>query len=244
MSTEDTKVVVITGGTGYVGSVIARALYQAGYVPVVLTRSSVTQMHPGIRQSIRYVTADITDLQSLMDAAQQVASEYGKVYALVHAAAAPLVRKPFLALTIDEAVAQFAPQTTGAFQFFKLFVPLLHDGGRVIGLTTVALEPGATYAPSGAYVAAKGALRGMLRTLSHELSERSVAVCAVAPAFMPGGLNGDMPEAVIELLTKKSAPEDITTPEQVAKTVLAVLGGELEVSGKSVRVPGRAMSDL
>ncbi len=244
MSSEDAKVVVITGGTGYVGSVIARTLYEAGYVPVVLTRSLVTQMHPGVRQSIRYVTADITDMQSLRDAAQQVELEYGKVYALIHAAAAPLVRKPFLALTTDEAAAQFAPQTTGAFQFFKLFVPLLRDSGQVIGLTTVALEPGATYAPSGTYVAAKAALRGMLRTLTHELAERSITVTALAPAFMPGGLNGDMPEAVIEFLTKKSAPEDVTTPQEVAKTVLAVLAGGLEANGKSVRVPGRTLSDL
>ncbi len=241
MSEEAKKVVVITGGTGYLGSSIVHALYQAGYVPVVLTRSTSTQSP---EEGVHYITADLTDMQALMRAADTVRAQYGMVAALIHAAAAPLVRKPLLSLQPEDAEAQFTPQTMGAFQFFKIFVPLVCDGGYVLGITTTAIEPGAKYAPSGVYVAAKEALRGMLRTLSFELGERSVSVSALAPAFMPGGLNGDMPQVVIELLTKKSAPEDVTTPEEVAGALLGILQGEIVASGKSVRVPGGGLSDL
>lgn len=241
MSDGTKEVVVITGGTGYLGSNIVRALYQAGYTLVVLTCSTITQSP---EEGVHYITADLADAESLVSAASLVRAQYGMVAALIHAAAAPLVRKPLLSLLYEEAQMQFAPQTMGAFQFFKIFVPLVRDGGHVLGITTAAIEPGAKYAPSGVYGAAKQALRGMLRTLAAELKERSIMVSAVAPAFMPGGLNSDMPEAVIELITKKSAPEDVTSPEEVAATILAILQGAMSVDGKSVRIPGRALTDL
>lgn len=239
MSTpEDTKAVVLTGGTGYLGSALAQALVNHGYVPIVLSRGEARAPITGAS----YITADLSSAESLQHAAEVVQGRYTSVAALLHAAAAPLMRKPLLTLSTAQVTDQFAPQTFGAFNFFKAFVPLVKTGGHLIGITTTAIEPGAPYAPRGAYIPAKSALRGMLRTLTSECQDLSV--CALAPAFMPGGLNGDMPEAVIELLTKKSAPEDVTTPEEVAKTVLAILAGELQVGGKSVRVPGQTLSDL
>ena len=239
MSSVENKVVVLTGGTGYVGSVLVRVLSAAGYTPVVLTRRAQEDT-----KGVHYLLADLTKAETVLEAAREVESAYGSVAALVHAAAAPLARKPLLSLTSEEFVAGCRSQTIDAFQFFKAYTPLVREGGHLIGITTTAIDSGAVYSASGVYVPAKAALRAMLRVLAHELKDRSIAVSALAPAFMPGGLNGDMPASVIALLQQKSKPEDVTSPEEVAEVLLAIVRGEFLAAGKSVRVPGRELSDL
>jgi NAD(P)-dependent dehydrogenase (short-subunit alcohol dehydrogenase family) len=65
-----------------------------------------------------------------------------------------------------------------------------------------------------------------------------VRVYAVAPGFLPGGLNKGLPDAIIKFLGKKSGAGD-STPEDVADVVLKICTEPaFYASGSSISIPG------
>lgn len=200
------KVVVISGGAGYLGSSIRHLLEEKGFIVLALDKKTV----------------DITVSEAVREAAKRIKTKYGVIEAVIHAASAKLIRKPLLTQSRRDFENQFSVNVSGAFNLFKYFVPLLSDRGTIIGITSGALDLG-TNSPSGSYLPAKAALRGILNILRKELSEKSFRVFEVAPAFMPGGLNRDIPKAAIEFIQKRSKPEDTTTPEEISKKILEMI---------------------
>ncbi|MDO8743458.1 MAG: SDR family oxidoreductase [Candidatus Azambacteria bacterium] len=239
------KIAVISGGAGYLGSAIARKLAGNGFTVVAITKTNKTATDIIKNEFINYVTADITDTESIKKIAEEVKNRFGKVSAVIHAASAPLVREPLLSQSLKDFQSQLSVNIVGAFNLFKSFYPIILPGGTIIGITSKAADTGAAHSPSGSYIPAKYALRGLLRVLSSELKEQSILVCGVAPAFMPGGLNRDIPKAVVEFIKKKSSPEEITSPEEVAEVIFDIINDKVaDMNGKSIAIPGRALTDL
>jgi NAD(P)-dependent dehydrogenase (short-subunit alcohol dehydrogenase family) len=71
----------------------------------------------------------------------------------------------------------------------------------------------------GAYIPAKYAVQGMLVMLREELSPQGVRVYSVAPGFMHGGMNSDVPMAFAEMIREKSDTKKLTTAVDVAERV-------------------------
>lgn len=225
MIKKNKKTVVVAGGSGYVGQYITEALIKSGYFVVNLS-------------------ADITRSKEVAGAAKKIRSECKSVAAVIHCAAVPLVRKPILLQKDEDFKAQFNVQVIGAFHLFKYFAPLLSDNGAFLAITSQASDPGASYAGStGSYVPAKYALRSFLKVLAHELKD--TRVYAIAPAFMPGGLNNDISPLVKKFILEKSKPGHIADPREVAKAILDMIGDKAgNFKGTSVAIPGFKTSDL
>lgn len=246
MTNHDIKVAVISGGTGYLGSSITQALINSNFIVVVINRNKKENTTDFINnQSVQWFGADITNYQAVEQIAKKVKDQFGVVSTIIHAASAPLIRRPMLEQSLDDFEWQFKINVIGAFNLFKYFCPIIIPGGTVIGITSKSIDAGITSLPSGSYIPAKYALRGLLRVLSNELKDQAVGVYGVAPAFMPGGLNRDLPDPIKELLKKKSKPQDITTPEEVAETVLRLINDKpQDLNGKSITIPGLTITNL
>src|SRR3989344_5245971 len=182
------QVAVISGARGYLGSAIMREFEAHDWNVVSLSPRSK-------------LSCDCTDAKQVAAAFSRIKSKYKVVDACIHAAAAPIDRKAIFQLTAKEFKHQIDVSTFGAFNLFKYVAPLLRPGGVLIGITSSTLLPGRVQ-PSGSYVPAKYALQGLLRVLSQELPEQRVY--AVAPDFLPGGLNRDIPESVRTFIGKKT----------------------------------------
>ncbi len=201
------KIAVISGGTGYLGSAIAHQLVENGFEVVLISKTK------GV---------DITNPKAVEKLAEKVKNKFGTITALIHASSAPLIRQPVLTGSLKDFESQFSVNVLGAFNLFKSFCPLIIPGGAIVGITSQAIEKN-DYFPSGSYLPSKFALKGLLKVLSHELKDRSIRVYEIAPAFMPGGLNQDLPEVVKKFIQAKSRPEEITTPEEVAKLITKLI---------------------
>lgn len=245
MEKEVKKIAAISGGTGYLGSAITRKLTDNGFIVVAITKTAKTAADLIKNESVHYIAADITNAKSVEKIAEEVKNRFGQVSAIIHAASAPLIRKPLLAQSHNDFESQLSVNATGAFNLFKFFCPLALPKSAIIGITSQAIGDNAAHSPSGSYIPAKYALRGLLRVLSNELRERSIRVYGVAPAFMPGGLNRDIPKAAVEFIKKKSLPEEVTSTEEVAEVIFDLINDKsANMSGKSIAVPGRALIDL
>ena len=169
--TTEKRIAVVTGGTGAIGNAIVVALRAGGYQTVVLGRRGGD------------IRADLTSEATTKQAAAEVLDGYGRVDVLVHSAA---VIDP---MSLAELDAQrwrnlLALNVESAMWLAQAFAPGMAERkfGRIImiGSDTLWSPPGAQFLP---YVAAKGAMLGIVRALAVDLGADGIAVTAVAPGL-------------------------------------------------------------
>jgi NAD(P)-dependent dehydrogenase (short-subunit alcohol dehydrogenase family) len=169
--TEQKRVAVVTGGTGAIGEAVVLALRAGGYETVVLGRRGGD------------IRADLSSEATATQASAAVLERYGRVDVLVHSAA---IIDP---MSLHELDAErwrtvLAVNVESAIWLAKAFTPGMVERkfGRIImiGSDTLWSPPGPQFLP---YVAAKGALLGLVRTLAVEFGTDGIAVTMVAPGL-------------------------------------------------------------
>jgi NAD(P)-dependent dehydrogenase (short-subunit alcohol dehydrogenase family) len=212
---QDNRVAVVTGGSGGIGSAIVDRLRAGGHRTAVIDRTGG-------------IDCDLSSEESTREAAAAVLSEYGQCDVLVHSAAAfDLADLTRLDSTVWRHVQ--AVNVESALWLAQALVPgMIQRGfGRIIFVVsdTIWSPPGAAMLP---YVASKGALIGVMRTLAVSLGEKGIAVSAVAPGLTdtPGSRTANT-EADFDAVVRQQALKRRLTPEDTADAVayLASDGG-------------------
>src|SRR6476659_5394182 len=166
---DDRRVAVLTGGSGAIGGAIAARL-APNHTVVVLDR-------------VGDVAVDLVDPVAVREAAKVVLDRYGRCDVLVHAAAM-VAFGPFDQFDLDIWRQVQAVNVESALLLTQAFFPGMRDRGfgRVIFIVSNSYwrPPGAHML---AYIASKGALIGMARTLAVGLGSSGIAVTAVAPGL-------------------------------------------------------------
>jgi len=164
------RIAVITGGAGAIGTAITKALQDTGHHTVVLDRDGD-------------IVCDLSSATSTRTAATTVLERYGRCDVFVHCAAA------FDQVTLtdfDGATWRHvqAVNVESALWLLQAFTPGMAERGfgRIVFITSDTF-----WAPPApallAYVASKGALLGVMRTLAVTLGPDGIAVSAVAPGL-------------------------------------------------------------
>ena len=237
MHVEHERIIVISGGSGFVGSAISLELITKGWKVVSLALSK--KEIPGID----VYECDICDASSVRQAIAEITAK-GKLYACIHAAASPAVRKPLLSLSTGEFRADIDIALIGAFNLAKETLQHMQTNGAFIGITTASLEDKVPTKSVGSYIPAKAGLRGFLRTLAQEIQSDNLRVNAIAPGFIPNGLNRDLPEAIRSFIAKKVDPEN-STLRQIVETVSAICDNDPAFpTGTSILLPGKIVTSL
>src|ERR1700759_710890 len=163
------RVAVVTGGAGAIGGAIVARL-APDHTVVVLDRTGD-------------VVVDLGDPDDVRRAAEVVLARYGRGDVLVHAAAT-FAFGPLEQVELDTWRQIQAVNVESALLLIQAFVPGMQERGfgRVIFIVsnTFWSPPDGQMLP---YVASKGALIGMARTLAVGLGGDRIAVTAVAPGL-------------------------------------------------------------
>lgn len=193
------KVAVVVGGSGALGSEMARGLARAGARVVVLGRNLAACER--IAQDIRVakgealaVAADALDGDSLEAAAEAVVRLLGPTDILVNAAGGNLPaattspERSFFTLDTAAAEAVFASNFTGTLRCCQIFGRQMAErarpGGAIVNIASMAgIRP---LTRVGAYGAAKAAVINFTQWLAITLAREcgpGVRVNAIAPGF-------------------------------------------------------------
>jgi NAD(P)-dependent dehydrogenase (short-subunit alcohol dehydrogenase family) len=224
---------VISGGTGYIGAAVTQELTASGWEVAVLSRRA----NPGLYE------CDVTDEQAVRETIAAIVQKFGKIDACIHAATVPLKRVGLLSVSPTEFELDIHTAARGALLLAKECMPHMEHGATFIGITSQAIEPGLVQ-PLGTYLPAKYALRGMLRVLASETREAGICVYAVAPSFLPGGLNSDLPEKVQNFIALKSGT-NADSPKELGELIRKLCMHEVDIpSGSSIAFPSLSVSPL
>jgi NAD(P)-dependent dehydrogenase (short-subunit alcohol dehydrogenase family) len=224
-ASEDRRVAVVTGGAGAIGGAIAARL-AADHTVVVLDRTGD-------------VVVDLGDTDDVRLAAHHVLERYGRCDVLVHAAA--MVKfQPFDQLELDVWREVQAVNVESALLLTQAFAPGMRDRafGRVIFIVSNTF-----WSPPGVhmlnYVASKGALIGMVRTLAVGLGSDGVAVTAVAPGLTRTPATDVVPAAEFADVEAHQALPRPLTPDDTAAVVAMLASDEAAaLTGQTLTVDG------
>ena len=206
--TDWTGAALIVGGSGGLGSSIARLLSQRGSHVAVTFRSDrdgadgavAAARGWGVRASSYEL--DVTRADAAADVIDAVVEEYGALHTLIHAAGphVPMVHLSQVAPTTM--AAQFVADAAGFFNVVQPALPHLRQAqGSIVAVTTAAT---ARYpVRDGLSSAPKGAVEALVRALAAEEGRFGVRANAVGPGMLTDGMaarlisSGDLsPEAL------------------------------------------------
>ena len=184
------RVVVVTGGSGELGRVIARTLGKAGAAVAIhyhqgegRAAALVEELQSsGVRAMA--VQADVTSMDSVAAMRDAVAEELGTADVIVDNAVIQYRWLPVLDQPIEDFSSQFASCVLHSVHMIKAFVPgMIELGrGRVIGINTECAMQ--CFETQAAYAAGKRGMDGLFRVLARELGPRGITVNQVAPGWM------------------------------------------------------------
>ncbi len=176
------QIVLITGGSGGIGSETARRIAARGDRPVLVARD-VERLQAIAREiDAPYYTADVLDPEGFAAVVERVESEIGEIDAVVHAVGSITIR-PLHALSLDDWRSTFEINATSAFLVVKATVTKMmrRKRGAFVLFSTVAAQRGLQN--HEAISAAKSAVEGLVRTAAISYARYNIRFNAVAPAL-------------------------------------------------------------
>ena len=234
--------IAIFGGSGGIGSAVARAVKTRGYQVHLIGRdagrlASTAEALGGAS----YSTADVEVEASVIKAV----SEAGETLAGLCYAVGTINLKPVTRLTADDVARDFRINAQGAFYAIKAALPALkaYSGvSSILLFSTVAVHQGFTAHASVAM--AKGAVEGLTLSLAAELAPK-IRVNCIAPSLTRTPMAAPLlaNESMATAIAGLHAMQRLGAADDIAPLAALLLSSEAGwITGQSVGVDGgRAM---
>jgi NAD(P)-dependent dehydrogenase (short-subunit alcohol dehydrogenase family) len=242
---DERRVAVVTGAGRGLGRAIAERLAAGGRHVVIAELdptlgTAAAAAIEGRSLSASFVQTDIADAASLAALAKHVA-ECGRIDALVNNAAIAnsVGGKTYDEIPESEWERLFRVNVKGTWLACKQFGPLLvaAGGGAIVNMASDTALWGASRLLH--YVATKGAIIAMTRSLANELGPDRVTVNAVAPGLIEVEATGGVPEARWNDYRSRRALKYDQTPNDIAGTVAFLCSPEATyITGQTIVVDG------
>jgi len=188
MSEDSDRWAVVSGGGTGIGRAITRALADDGYRIVVVGRRSAPLESVAAdigRDTVHICTGDLTDPGDVERVRGGIAEHATVVDVVVNnAGGAQPPAGETLASLAESWTAGFRTNVLSAVLLTAALQPMLRrPGGRVVLIGSKAARTGGA---SAAYVAAKAALEGWVRTLAASLGPDGITANVVVPGYIEG----------------------------------------------------------
>ncbi|GAC1308847.1 MAG: SDR family oxidoreductase [Vulcanimicrobiaceae bacterium] len=177
------KIVIVTGGSGGIGSETARRLIARGDRVVLVARDEARLRDAASSLgATAAMPCDLLDPAAFAALVERVEGEIGEIDGLVHAVGSILLR-PLHALSLEDWRETLDRNATSAFIALKCVVTKMmrRKRGSVVLFSTVAAQRGLQN--HEAIAAAKAAVEGLVRSAAISYARYGVRVNAVAPAL-------------------------------------------------------------
>ncbi len=236
------RTILVTGAARGVGRSIAEACAAAGarlILADILEDAGRETTAALVAQGVaaRFVAVDLADPAGITALADDIEAHEGALHGLVNnAAIATGIGGPmFDEITLETWDRVMQVNVRGTWLMVRAMAKLLDGTGRIVNLASDTALWGAPRLL--AYVASKGAVIAMTRSLARELGPRGIGVTAVAPGILRNEATDYVPAERHRLYETGRAVPGPQTPEDIAPTIVFLLTeGALALTGQVLPV--------
>jgi 3-oxoacyl-[acyl-carrier protein] reductase len=259
------RVAVITGGDSGMGKATAKFLAAEGVKIALIDKTAdklkATAEEVGKIGEVLSVTADLTNLEEVEQAKEQILNHFGTVHILVNCAGITGSTKEFLELTDADWYETINVDFMAAVRVCRAFIPAMQKEGwgRIVLIGSEdAVQP---YSDEMPYCAAKAGVLNLAKNLSKAFAKDGILVNSVSPAYIATPMTDAMmekraqekgmsfDEAIETFLDEKRPHLELHRrgkPEEVAAVIAFlcsqhssfVVGANYRVDGGSVATVG------
>jgi NAD(P)-dependent dehydrogenase (short-subunit alcohol dehydrogenase family) len=244
------KVVLVTGAAGGIGSATVTAFAEAGW-RVLATDRRAEAPPPG---ADRFYPADVSDEKAVQELMERVKGEDDHLDALVNNAAIQ-ISKPLVETEVAEWDSVMASNLRSAYLTARYSYPLLRAArGAIVNVSSVHAV--ATSADIAAYAASKGGLLALTRAIAIEFAPDGIRVNAVLPGAVDtlmlreglsrGERSGlSLAEGLAEL-GRRTALGRVGNPSEIAQGILFLADPARSsfITGQALIIDGGATTRL
>ncbi len=243
------KVAIITGAGQGIGRSYALGFVDEGAKVVIADineekgRDVADEINAGGGEALA-VRTDISDETDTIDLAQKAIDKFGKIDILLNNAAiyAGIGFRPWDSWTVEEWDRLFDVNVKGMWLCCKAVVPHMNaqGKGKIVNVASGTVLMGTPFILH--YVASKGAVMALTRSLASELGDNNICVNTIAPGFTMSEASIEMPgqpEGFADMIAGLQCFKRAQQPEDLIGTAL-YLASDLSdfVTGQFIAVDG------
>ena len=226
------KVALVTGANGGLGSHVTKALLDAGFLVAGLAPK--IQPHDFDHPHFTALPAKLNNLDEAKKATETVVAHFGKIDLLAHTVGGFAGGQSVADTDDDTFQRMFDMNVNSTFHILRAVIPHMRTAGsgRIVAIGSRAAEdPGASV---GAYSASKAALVSLIRTVAIENKDAGIAANVILPGTIDTPANrAAMPNADVSKWVK---------PESIASLIVWLAGDTAsDVTGAVIPVYGRGL---
>ncbi|MBY5651745.1 SDR family oxidoreductase [Rhizobium leguminosarum] len=239
------KTVLITGALGTIGRSLVERYGQEGARVIASDlpgAENADETVRGLAQEARYFGADLNQLSDLESAITKLADDVGGIDILVNNAAF-VVNKPHEEFSIEEYEEEVRVNSTAAFVLARACSKHMKQKmyGKIINLTSLTLN--GNWEGFVPYVASKGAMFGLVKSMARELGKYNITVNGISPGAVVSDAEwrhfGEKREAYHQWILERQSIKRRIEPVDIANLAVFLSSPQADlISGQDVHCDG------
>ena len=180
------KKIIILGGSGAIGSSIAKELIQKNYAPILISKNKDDIKLIAKKLDCQYYVCDVLNTEKLTQTIQEIGDEiFGLAYCV-----GSINLKPFKLAKENNFLESYKINTLGAINAIKAAQEsLLKNNGSILLFSSIAVQQG--FINHSIISTAKGAIEGLTLSLAAEFAPK-IRVNCIAPSLTNAKMSQNM----------------------------------------------------
>lgn len=224
------RVVLVTGGTGGIGTAICKKLARAGHIVATTFRNEEKALAWDAEMkkegfSFHLYKCDVSDFEDSQKMVKTVVQELGPIQVLINNAG--ITRDSSLRkMTIDQWRDVISSDLDSVFNVTRAAIDyMLETGfGRIINISSINGQKG-QFGQSN-YAAAKAGMHGFTKALAQEVAKKGITVNTVSPGYIETDMISAVPEAIRNNILAQIPVGRFGKPEDVAHVVAFLMADD------------------
>ena len=234
--------VLITGASGGIGTSLSKAFSSTNANLFLLGSSnekiSMLQEELPSKENIRFFTVDLSQRENVNDFCDSIIDEFGGISVVINNAG--ITQDNIFMRMSDSAWDKvFAINLDASMALCRKFIRgmVKNKWGRIVNISSVVASTGNPGQSN--YVASKGALNGLTKSLAIEVATRGVTVNCISPGFIDTAMTAKLTDDQKSKIIEKIPMGRMGTGGDISSLALYLVSDEASyITGQNIHVNG------